>query len=192
MYATWHQFFAFGTRAICDAYQKSEGFSDDSGFGVLSDKDFVTGYKTRIIFAPNRLRRHMAALEQRLAELLELQPVLRPPDISSDEQNVLPKVWLLDATYQCVKLTPTTIQEVLKAQFPLPVNSPRKIMRYLLRKAGMSHTHAEAFMGHWWHGREPFSPFSSFDFGNFIGQLRGLMPDLLEKELGFDPTPGSR
>lgn len=192
MYATWHQFFAFGTRAICDAYQESEGFSDDSGIGILSDKDFVTGYKTRIIFAPKRLRRHMKALELRLAELLELQTSLRQPATSSDGRNVLPTVWLLDATYQCVELTPTTIQEVMKEKFPLPVNSPRKVMRYLLRKAGMSHTHAEAFMGHWWHGREPFSPFSSFDFGNFIARLRELMPDLLAKKLGFDPTPGSR
>jgi hypothetical protein len=192
MYATWHQFFAFGTRAICDAYQRCEGFSDDSGIGVLSDKDFITGYKTRIIFAPKRLRRHMEALEQRLAELLQLQPDLRPLDTPTDKQNSLPPVWLLDATYQCVNLTPTTIQVALRGKFPLPVNSPRKVMRYLLRKAGMSHTHAEAFMGHWWHGREPFSPFSSFDFGNFIARLRELMPDLLEKKLGFDPTPGSR
>jgi hypothetical protein len=192
MYATWHQFFSFGTRAICDAYQRSEGFSEDSGIGVLSDKDFVTGYKTRIIFAPKRLRRHMKALELRLAGLLELQPTLRPHDASSDKQDGFPPVWLLDAAHQCVELTPTTIQEVMKGKFPLPVNSPRKVMRYLLRKAGMSHTHSEAFMGHWWHGREPFSPFSSFDFCNFIGRLRELMPDLLENELGFDPTPGSR
>ena len=192
MYATWHQFFSFGTRAICDCYQNSEGFSDNSGIGILSDKDFITGYKTRIIFARARLRRHMEALELRLSELLELQPDLKSPDTSSDEQNALPTVWLLDATYQCVQLTPTTIQGVLKAKFPLPVNSPRKVMRYLLRKAGMSHTHAEAFMGHWWHGREPFSPFSSFDFCSFIARLMELMPDLLEKELRFVPTPGSR
>lgn len=192
MYATWHQFFAFGTRAICDAYQQIDGFSDDSGIGVLSDKDFITGYKSRIILAPNRLRRHMKALELRLAQLLLAKQSLWPLPTASDKQGGPPPVWLLDASYNCVHLTPTTIEEVMKERFPLPVNSPRKVMRYLLRKAGMSHTHAEAYMGHWWHGREPFSPFSSFDFGNFIGQLRGLMPDLLEKELGFDPTPGSR
>jgi hypothetical protein len=192
MYATWHQFFAFGTRAICDAYQKSDKFSDDSGIGVLSDKDFITGYKTRIIFAPPRLRRHMRALERRLVELLELQPTLRPFDDSSEKQDKFPPVWLLDTAHQCVELKPSTIDEVMKEKFPLPVNSPRKVMRFLLRIAGMSHTHAEAFMGHWWHGREPFSPFSSFAFCNFIARLRELMPDLLEKKLGFDRTPGSR
>jgi hypothetical protein len=192
MYATWHQFFAFGTRAICDAFQKSDKFSDDSGIGVLSDKDFITGYKTRIIFAPPRLRRHMRALERRLVELLELQPTLRPFDDSSEKQDKFPPVWLLDTAHQCVELKPSTIDEVMKEKFPLPVNSPRKVMRFLLRIAGMSHTHAEAFMGHWWHGREPFSPFSSFAFCNFIARLRELMPDLLEKKLGFDRTPGSR
>lgn len=192
MYATWHQFFSFGTRAICGAYQKSEGFSEDSGIGVLSDKDFVNGYKTRIIFAPERLRRHMKALEQRLARLLELKPTLGPLLISTERQDEDQPVWLLDATHRRVELTPTTIQEFLKKRFPLPVNSPRKVMRYLLRKAGMSHTHAEAFMGHWWHGREPFSPLSSFDFCGFIGRLLQLMPDLLKEELGFSPTPGSR
>jgi hypothetical protein len=143
MYAAWHQFFAFGTRAICDAYQSSEGFSEDSGIGVLSDKDFITGYKTRIIFAPRRLRRHMKALELRLAELLELQPCLRPVDTSSEKQNGPQSVWLLDAAYKCVELKPSTIEEVMKERFPLPVNSPRKVMRHLLRIAGMSHTHAE-------------------------------------------------
>ncbi len=192
MYATWHQFFSFGTRAICDAYQKSEEFSEDSGIGVLSDKDFVTGYKTRIIFAPDRLRRHMKALEQRLARLLELQPTLGPLVTSPERQDEEQPVWLLDVADRRVELTPTTIQEVMKTKFPLPVNSPRKVIRYLLRKAGMSHTHAEAFMGHWWHGREPFSPFSSFDFGEFTQRLRELMPELLETTLGFNPTPESR
>ncbi len=192
MYAVWHQFFCFGTRAIRFAYQASDSFSISTGVGILSDKDFATGYKTRIILAPDRLRRHMKALESRLARLSEIFPDLKPPAESSDATSETSPAWLLDAKNQPVALTPTTIQEVMKEQFPLPVNSPRKVMRDLLRKAGMSHTHAEAFMGHWWHGREPFSPFSSFSFGSFLEELRKLMPNLLKKELGFDPVPGVR
>jgi hypothetical protein len=71
------------------------------------------------------------------------------------------------------------------------VNTPRKFTRYLLRTKGMPHTYAEAFMGHWWHGREPFSPFSSFDCGAYVDSLGKLLPNLI-KQLGFDPVPRVR
>jgi hypothetical protein len=184
MYVVWHQFFCFGTRAIRSAYQPKAGFSDVTGIGILSDKDYETGYKTRIIVAPERLRRHMEALENRLAELVQLQPELK---LETD-----PPVWLLDENGKPVELTPTTIQSFMNKRFPFPVNTPRKVMRYLLREAGMSHSHAEAFMGHWWHGREPFAPFSSFDFRTLVASLDGIVRDLTKRKLRFYPVPGIR
>jgi hypothetical protein len=183
MYLVWHQFYCFGTRAICDAYQTMDQISEGTGIGILSDKDFATGYKTRIILAPERLRRHMSALERRLAELH-----VRFPNWSRHD---MPPVWFLDAGHQPVEIEPTTIAEVVKERFPFPVNTPRKVMRYLLRKAAMSHAHAEAFMGHWWQGREPFSPFSSFNFRAFVEDLNGLIPSCV-MDLGFNRVPGVR
>jgi len=51
LYLIWHQFFSFGTRAIRDAYQDLSNFAPSTGIGVMSDKDFADGYKTRVIWA---------------------------------------------------------------------------------------------------------------------------------------------
>lgn len=180
MYLLWHQFFSFGTRAICDAYQKADGFLKPSGIGILSDKDFASGYKTRIVVANDLLRRHMAALERRFSKLRLKLPEHQDADLGP--------VWLLDAQNNPAEPRPSTIREVLKIDkydFPFPVNTPRRVMRYLLRKSGMTHSHAEAYMGHWWHGREPFSPFSSFNFGAFVNDLAGRMQRILGKQLGI-------
>jgi hypothetical protein len=184
MYAVWHQFFCFGTRAINDAYQPLKEFSTKSGIGVLSDKDFATGYKSRIVWASERLRLHMDAIETRLSQLGKVPSLCKPPSTAP--------MWLLGPANQPVELTPTAIQFVMEKEFPFPVNTPRKVMRNILRRKGMSHTNAEAYMGHWWQGREPFSPFSSFSFHSLIDQLRKLMPHILEKDLGFDSIPGVR
>jgi hypothetical protein len=182
MYLLWHQFFSFGTRTISDAYQKLDGFMRPSGIGILSDKDFASGYKTRIVVANDPLRRHMAAVESRLAELRNSFPKHKDADLGP--------VWLLNAKCRIVEPSPSTIQEVLKIDeynFPFPVNTPRRVMRYLLRKSGMTHSYAEAYMGHWWHGREPFSPFSSFNFASFVDDLNGRLRRIVGKQLGICP-----
>jgi hypothetical protein len=178
MYGVWHQAFSFGARAITDAYQKRETLNA-KGFGLLDDKGFAEGYRTRIVYAGEHLRIHMRSLEIKLAALGDR--------VSGEKPG---PVWLLDEAGLPVEVRPATIHQFLKDDFPFPVNVPRKVMRYLLRKSGMSHTNAEAYMGHWWHGREPFSPSSSFDFGVFLEDLSSRLPNILEKQLGFWPVPG--
>lgn len=184
MYGVWHQFFSFATRAITDAYQPLGSFSKSTGIGVLSDKDFVNNYKTRIVVAGKVLRQHMITLEKRLAKVCQRH--------FHDQLDDLGPVWLLDEQNRPVAVTPSSIEIVLQKKFPLPVNTPRKVIRYLLRKRGMSHSHAENFMGHWWHGREPFSPFSSFDFRVYLAELDSRMPKILKADLRFWPVPGVR
>jgi hypothetical protein len=177
LYLVWHQFFSFGTRAICDAYLPGDLFSAHTGIGILSDKDFADGYKTRLIWASPQLRQHMRAVEERLSLLM-----LRL--FAPEDQPALP-IWLLSSEKKAIQVTPTSIAAILGDRFPFPVNTPRKIMRYLLRRAGISHEHAEAYMGHWSHGREPWSPFSSFDFARLVEDLDSVIPKCL-RELGFD------
>jgi hypothetical protein len=178
LYLVWHQFFAFGTRAICDAYQEKDGFTEGSGVGILSDKDFADGYKTRIILADQTLREHMSAVEGRLRSIARKLRITRSLPRSS--------VWFLGSNNKpkAIEITPTNISRVLGEEFPFPVNSPRKVMRNLLRERKVSHEQAEAYMGHWSHGREPWSPYSSFDFDHFLSTLENTIPSCL-KELGF-------
>ena len=68
------------------------------------------------------------------------------------------------------------------------MNSPRKVMRNLLRERKVSHEQAEAYMGHWSHGREPWSPYSSFEFDRFLSTLKATIPGCL-KDLGFTSFP---
>ena len=182
LYVVWHQFFAFGTRAICDAYQEKDDFAEGSLVGILSDKDFADKYKTRIIWADQTLRDHMSAVEIRLAQVAKKLRITRKLPQSS--------VWFLNGKGKAIAITPENISFVLGERFPFPVNTPRKVMRNLLREHHVSHEHAEAYMGHWSHGREPWSLYSSFDFEGFLETLRTTIPDCL-KELGFKWFPTS-
>ncbi len=181
LYLVWHQFFSFGTRAIRDAYQEMEAFAESRPVGVLSDKDFVDGYKTRIIWADRNLLDHMVAVQARLKAIAKIRRLTTKLPKSS--------VWLLDDKGHPLPITPTSIRDTLGHRFPFPVNTPRKVIRYLLRVRGVSHEHAEAYMGHWSHGREPWSPYSSFDYSEFITTLKTELPLCLEM-LGFNWVPG--
>ena len=182
LYLVWHQFFTFGTRAICDAYQEKDEFTKRSGVGILSDKDFADGYKTRIIWADQTLRDHMSAVEGRLKAIAKKLRITGSLPQSS--------VWFLDSKTKtkAIEITPTNISRVLGAEFPFPVNSPRKVMRNLLRERKVSHEQAEAYMGHWSHGREPWSSYSSFEFDRFLSTLKATIPGCL-KDLGFTSFP---
>jgi hypothetical protein len=183
LYLLWHQFHAFGTRAINNAYQTREDFTKSKGLsiGILSDKDFANGYKTRLILADKVLLGHMCAVEKRLARIarkLHVVGAVRKFPVwflGKDSKPVLP-------------ITPTDISTVFGDRFAFPVNTPRKVMRNLLRERHVSHEHAEAYMGHWSHGREPWSPYSSFDFGEFVTTLKNTIPECLT-ELGFTWFP---
>lgn len=175
LYATWHQMHAFATRAIRDAYQERSIFSSD-GISTLRDKDFEDGHKARMVWADPMLLTHMEAIEQRLGEMRAEAPDKKFPENSP--------LWLISEGGMIENITPTTIAKHLGADFPFPVNTPRKVMRYLLRTRGLSHEDAEVYMGHWWQSREPWSPFSSFAWDVYLDRLENLIPAIL-KDLGF-------
>jgi hypothetical protein len=175
LYATWHQMHAFATRAICDAYQPRSIFSAD-GISILRDKDFEDGHKARMVWADPTLLAHMEAIEQRLGEIRARTPDRKFPDNGP--------LWLISDDGMISGITPTTIAKHLGSDFPFPVNTPRKVMRYLLRVGGLSHEESEIYMGHWWQSREPWSPFSSFDWGLYLEKLEHLIPAMM-KDLGL-------
>lgn len=181
LYVVWHQFFCFATRAIRDAYQESSKFSPSNGVAILGDKDFADHHKTRLIWADNRLLEHMQAIEERLEGIRKHLKDHRFP-----KDSVL---FFLDDGKTALHITPKTVAVLLGAEFPFEVNAPRKVMRFLLRKAGLSHEDAEVFMGHWWDAREPWSPFSSFDWQGYLSRLGEIVPGIL-RNLGFTWIPG--
>ena len=187
LYATWHQMHAFATRAIRDAYQERSVFSSD-GISTLRDKDFEDGHKARMVWADPTLLAHMEAIEQRLGEIKAQTPDKKFPDNGP--------LWFISDDGTIEDITPTTIAKHLGPAFPFPVNTPRKVMRYLVRgpmgylpgMRGLFHEEAESYMGHWWQAREPWSPFSSFDWGAYLENLERLVPAILQ-DLGFTWPP---
>lgn len=180
LYAVWHQFFCFATRAIRDAYQERSLFSNADQVAILSDKDFDDHHKTRLIWADRRLLRHMNSIEGRLQAIRARLSSHRFPKDSP--------LFFLDDGIRALRITPKTVADQLGEEFPFEVNAPRKLMRFLVRKAGLSHEDAEVFMGHWWNAREPWSPFSSFDWSGYLVRLSAVVPAILEG-LGFTWIP---
>lgn len=179
LYLVWHQMFSFATRAIRDAYRSKSGFASESGIGAFGDKDFEDHRKTRMIWAEELLLGHMNMVEQRLSSIADAH-LFTVPDSP---------VWFIRPDAGIVSVTPGSIEQVFGSRFPFPVNTPRKVMRNMLRTNGMRHEYAETFMGHWWQGREPYSPWSSFHWGEFLEEVQRLVPKCL-MELGFDRFPG--
>jgi hypothetical protein len=89
---------------------------------------------------------------------------------------------------EIIDIRPSTIVKQLGERFPFEPNIPRKVMRHLIRAAGMSHERAEVYMGHWWQAREPWSPFSGFDWPGYLRRLSSLLPGILD-DLGFTWIP---
>ncbi len=175
LYTTWHQMHTFATRAIVDAYQERSLFSRE-GLATLRDKDFEDGHKARMIWADPMLLTHMEAIEERLGEI-------RTQTTDRKYLDNAP-LWFISDDGTTEEITPTTIAKHLGPDFPFPVNTPRKVMRYLLRVRGLSHENAETYMGHWWQSREPWSPFSSFAWDDYLEKLGDLIPAILN-DLGF-------
>jgi hypothetical protein len=180
LYGVWHQFFCFATRAIRNAYQERSLFADASQVAILSDKDFDDHHKTRLIWADKRLLKHMTSIEGRLQAIRTRLSGHRFPKDSP--------LFFLDGGTRALRITPKTVADQLGEEFPFEVNAPRKLMRFLVRKAGLSHEDAEVFMGHWWNAREPWSPFSSFDWSGYLVRLNAVVPAILEG-LGFTWIP---
>jgi hypothetical protein len=183
LYAVWHQFFCFATRAIRDAYQERSLFADNNQVAILSDKDFDDHHKTRLIWADKRLLRHMNSIEDRLQAI---HARLRSHRFPKDSP-----LFFLDEGNRALRITPKTVADQLGEEFPFEVNAPRKLMRFLVRKAGLSHEEAEVYMGHWWNAREPWSPFSSFDWAGYLVRLSAVVPAILDG-LGFTWIPEGR
>jgi hypothetical protein len=181
LYAVWHQFFCFATRAIRNAYQEWSLFALDNQVAILSDKDFEDHHKTRLIWADKPLLRHMKSIEERLDAIRERLTGHRFPKNSP--------LFFLDDGNRALRITPKTVEDQLGSQFPFEVNAPRKLARFLVRKAGLSHEDAEVYLGHWWDAREPWSPFSSFEWPGYLKRLEAIIPGILDG-LGFTWIPG--
>jgi hypothetical protein len=60
-------------------------------------------------------------------------------------------------------------------------------MRYLLSERGLSPEYLDIFMGHWRERQEPWSRWSTLDYGHYLTAIKALVPSILN-DLGFNTT----
>jgi hypothetical protein len=176
LYLLWHQFFSIATRAICLPYIPVSDVSPVSGLSNMDDKDSGNGYKIRLVWMRPQLISHMRSMESQIAGLATANNILPPPTPS--------RLFFLDGPRLAVDITPSRIETLSAEFFPYPANTPRHIMRYLLRESRASHEVIEMYMGHWHVGREPWGRFSSFDLSTYLQDIRIRVNQILDA-LGF-------
>ncbi len=178
LHVVWHQQFAIGARSSRQIYIESSAFDNKSGLARLSDKDNKNGYKSRLVWMPPALVWQMSELDKARC-IIDHGRVGRPRRLRFSQIT-----FDLD-TGLCESITRKGIIRLSNEFFPFPANTPRRVMRYLLKKRGLSPEYVDVFMGHWRERREPWGKWSSLDYSDYLACLRHLVPEILS-DLGFD------
>ena len=181
LHVIWHQQFAIGARSSKQLYIESSAFNTKSGLARLSDKDNKYGYKSRLVWMPPALVWQMSELDQ-ARYIIDRCGVGRPRHLPFREITFDSDTGLFES------ITRKGISRLSKDFFPFPANTPRRVMRYLLKKRGLSPEYVDVFMGHWRERREPWGKWSSLDYSDYLACLRRLVPEILS-DLGFDTRP---
>jgi hypothetical protein len=177
LYLAWHQFYAIATRGIRLAYIPWSDVCANSGVATLTDKDSGSGYKTRLVWMPPNLLDHMRQTESFIARIQD--------HLEIKWDRTLSPIFFLDDEKQAVEIRPKAIEDLSRVFFPFPSNTQRRVMRFLLRDAGLSSEMVEIYMGHWLERREPWGKFSSLHYGEYLDDLRVHIPRVLA-DLGFE------
>lgn len=184
LHVLWHQQFAVGMRCSKRLYIQLSEVSE-SGLATLSDKDYKNGYKTRLVWLPPMLLLEMKELEKHAYYIVRNQGTIGRPR----HQPFSELAFLGDLTQKTnnpvESVSRNTIRRVSNDFLPFPVNTPRRVMRYMLRSKGLSPEYVDAFMGHWRERREPWGKWSSFDYRDYLDHIQALVPTIL-RDLGFE------
>jgi hypothetical protein len=171
LYLVWHQFFAIATRGIRLPYIPLSDVCEISGVATLTDKDSGAGYKTRLVWMPPALLHHMRHTEPLIGSVRQ--------HLQLDWDQELSPIFFLDEERRATEIRPKLIEDLSRDFFPFPSNTPRRVMRRLLRNSGLSSERIEVYLGHWLERREPWGKWSSFDYGDYFDSLRLHIPEIL-------------
>jgi hypothetical protein len=180
------QLFAYTTtcRAIVTPYMTLSRVHSERGIASLSDKDDEHRHKTRLIWIPPQVRDQMHSYDLHLACLH--RQLIRPPTAVVAEP-----AFFLDHAFTPVMARPKIIGEHLSPYLNVRPNTHRRFLRTELIERGCTPEVADAFMGHWYEGEEPFGKYSSFSFLDYLKELQHYLLPLLQA-IGPFPVLRSR
>lgn len=175
LYLLWHQAYAIAARGVRSPYVQLSRVCQSSGLATLTDKDSGSGHKTRLVWMPPELVKHMQQTENcvrqlRISHRLEWDADRMPLFFLT--KNLKPRV-----------ISPKSIEELSHEFFPFPANTSRRVMRFMLLEAKMPSEYVEMYLGHWGDRREPWGKWSSFDCSAYLSDLRLRLPMILAKDL---------
>jgi hypothetical protein len=192
LYSVWAQIFFVGTRGILTPYVHVSEFDKATHLATIADKDSGNDYKRRLIWVPGIAWEQMAHYESYLQRAHEVHGLPKPT-------RKLPCYFVgrrRNGQFTPVRIRPASIKKFFGNVFPFPANFARRFMRTELLESNCMPANppffpfppefADCWMSHHFRGEEPWGPYSSFSYSNYLRQLNSYFEEFLEK-LGFEP-----
>lgn len=179
--------FSTGYRAVRDASFQIDEIDSKTGLAVISDKDSIDEYHSRLIWVPKmcleQIQIYSRHLEQfRAYTAVKLPNVHRRLVQSLEERRrySLPGLFIVERD-SVLPLTPGRYEALMPDFYPYPANAHRHYLRQSLLKMGCPSNIIHAFLGHWERGQEPWAKFSSLGPLEYVGILSPFIQSILGK-----------
>ncbi len=183
LWTVWAFCLSVGMRGIRTPYVHPRLIDPETRLVTIADKDNGTDYKRRLSIVLEAVYCQMKFYDQYL-ESLEF---LGLPKGTTKMPCYFLK--LRGTQFVPVIVRPATIKLLSNEFFPFPPNFGRRLIRTELSEQGIAPEYLDAWMGHWFRGEEPFGPYSTFSYSDYIACLQAsdLMLSRLFNQFGFEP-----
>lgn len=191
--------FSTGFRAVRSPLLPPSQIDDTTGFAVISDKDGIDYYNSRIVWLPPvciqqyyAYLKHLECLMPKLEYLdLDAFNALRHLLSHPRPNDKIPLFFFLRMDGGSCVLKPTDIWSEIRKnlQYDLPSNASRHYLRSHLTEKGCPPELVAAFMGHWERGEEPWGSFSALPPIQYAETIASYLIPMLEED-GWTPITG--
>lgn len=183
LYTVWGYCLSVGMRGIRTPYVHPRLIDPKTRLVTIADKDNGTDYKRRLSIVLEAVYCQMQFYDRYLESLDHFG---LPKGTTKTPCYFLK---LRGTQFVSVPVRPATIKLLSNEFFPFPPNFGRRLIRTELSEHGIAPEYLDAWMGHWFRGEEPFGPFSTFSYRDYIACLHtsdSLLTKLFEA-FGFEP-----
>jgi len=183
LYSVFSFCLSVGMRGIRTPYVHPSRIDPETRLVTIADKDNGTDYKRRLSIVLEPVYRQMQFYDRYLESLA----ILDLPRGTTKMPCYFLK--LRGTQFVPVIVRPATIKLLSNEFFPFPPNFGRRLIRTELSEQGIAPEYLDAWMGHWFRGEEPFGPYSTFSYSDYIACLQASdsMLSQLFKQFGFEP-----
>jgi len=186
--------FSTGYRSVGDASFHSDEIDYQTGFAVISDKDSVDEYHSRLIWIMpeciEQIRNYRAQLKVVLEHVSltthDIYTELSSELLGGDEGKTssMPGLFII-RDKKIAALTPSIYEASFPRSYPYPANAHRHYLRSNLLETGCPSDVVNALMGHWERGQEPWSSYSSLGPIEYRDAIKPILIELVVERCGW-------